>query len=158
MKTNAKKIIKSEKGSIILFVLCAMLFFLIVVVTSYIYTKNKSMAQDKQYLEIKNQYENTKTLEAEYQEEVVDENIEYTITWANGKATVNLTTKGNLKIQVSKDGVTYSTSNKIKDLNSGDIVYARVSNGDYYGKAIPIQVLDTTKPKLTLSYENVTTN
>lgn len=158
MKTNAKKIMKSEKGSITLFVLCAMLFFLIVVVTSYIYTKNKSMAQDKQYLEIKNQYENTKTLEAEYQEEVVDENIEYTITWANGKATVNLTTKGNLKIQVSKDGVTYSTLNKIKDLNSGDIVYARVSNGDYYGKAIPIQVLDTTKPKLTLSYENVKTN
>ena len=49
---------RSNKGSITLFVLLSCLFFLVLVTSTSIYIKNKSIAQDSQYYQIKEKYEN----------------------------------------------------------------------------------------------------
>ena len=47
---------RSNKGSITLFVLLSCLFFLVLVTSTTIYVKNKSIAQDSQYQQIKEKY------------------------------------------------------------------------------------------------------
>ena len=53
------KIYKKEKGSITLFVLISLLFFLIVGMSLYISISNKSVAQTAEILKIQSQYEVT---------------------------------------------------------------------------------------------------
>ncbi len=49
--------IKSEKGSITLFVLVSMMFFLLLLVFAYMNQSDKMSAQKKQIVEIQKQYE-----------------------------------------------------------------------------------------------------
>lgn len=56
MNKNIKKI-KSEKGSVTLYVLVAILFFLILIIAGYTSSTNKKIAVDKEFNQIKSQYE-----------------------------------------------------------------------------------------------------
>ena len=84
-------------------------------------------------------------------------NMNYTIKWENGTATVTVTTTSKYTIQTSTDNKTYKSVSTVTGLNSGDIVYARLTNGEYYGKEIEIPVIDKTKPELTITKGKVTT-
>ena len=48
---------KNEKGSVVVFVVCAMLFFMTVALSSYVYYANKLNNQERQIAEIKSEYE-----------------------------------------------------------------------------------------------------
>ena len=52
-----KRIFKSEKGSITLYVLISMIFFLIVVTALYVSSSNKVRAEESQIRKIQQQYE-----------------------------------------------------------------------------------------------------
>lgn len=60
----AKKNKRNEKGSVTLFVLVAMLFFIIVVISVYSNIKNKELVQAKNLEKIKYEYEKYTDMEA----------------------------------------------------------------------------------------------
>lgn len=49
--------LRDEKGSITLFILLSVLFFLVIVVSVFVYVQNKQSAMDREYNKIKNSYE-----------------------------------------------------------------------------------------------------
>ena len=73
-KENIIKNIKNQNGSITLFVLIALLFFLILAFSAYVASTSKLQAQEKQYSKIKSNYENSYTdddIKNEYLENTV---------------------------------------------------------------------------------------
>ena len=56
-KLNLNKKIKKEKGSVTLFVLVSMLFFMFVLVGMYVNTSNKVAKQEREVNKIKQSYE-----------------------------------------------------------------------------------------------------
>ena len=66
--------LKSEKASITLLVLISMLFFLIVVSSVGVYVKNKELAVEKEYQEIKESYEKDVGKEDEIYEKIISGN------------------------------------------------------------------------------------
>lgn len=63
--------LKNEKGSVIVFVVCAMIFFLSVAISTYSYNANKLNAQKRQIAEIRSQYEVSDADQKEKYEEIV---------------------------------------------------------------------------------------
>ena len=53
---NFKNIIKNEKGSVTLFVLIAMIFFLIVTISIYVNSQSKLQAQNAEIEQIRKNY------------------------------------------------------------------------------------------------------
>ena len=51
------KFLKQEKGSITVFVVLSLVFFLVVVVSVGIYSQNKAIAVEQEYQKIKSSYE-----------------------------------------------------------------------------------------------------
>ena len=93
-------------------------------------------------------------------EEVSDaseENVTYKISWKDGKAKVEFSTETNFTIETSKDNSNYEAKNIVEDLNNGDMVYVRLSNGTYSGKEMAVQIADVTKPEITIRTIEVTT-
>ena len=85
-------------------------------------------------------------------------NIKYTIEWANGTATVKVSSSNSkYNIETSLDNTTYASITTRTGLYSGNVVYARLTNGKYAGKEIAINVIDNTKPELTATEKAVTT-
>ena len=73
-KENIIKKLKKQNGSITLFVLIALLFFLILAFSAYVASTSKLQAQEKQYSKIKSNYENSYTdddIKNEYLENTV---------------------------------------------------------------------------------------
>ena len=73
MKENNKIIykLKNQKGSVTLFVLIAMIFFLIILVSLFANTKTKIIEQEKQIAIIQKEYETediNQTMEQKYDE------------------------------------------------------------------------------------------
>jgi len=58
-KLNLNKKIKKEKGSVTLFVLVSMLFFMFVLVGMYVNTSNKVAKQEREVNKIQQSYEQT---------------------------------------------------------------------------------------------------
>ncbi len=130
--------IKEEKGSITLYVIVSMIFFLIVVVAIYVSSTNKKIIQEKQIEDIQKSYQtedinaiydeahysDTKYLEVQTLEELQkaldDEDAKYI------KLTANIiTTNGYLIVSqtntIDLNGFTYS-SREISDVNKAIIV------------------------------------
>lgn len=61
------KVIKSEKGSITLFVLIAMLFLLITAMSVYVNNRNAKNSQDKEIDKIIEQYDETDKIDEIYE-------------------------------------------------------------------------------------------
>ena len=59
MKNLIKKTTKNERGSIIVFVLAAMLFVLVLVIIGYFSISNKAETQAKDIDKIKNEYQDS---------------------------------------------------------------------------------------------------
>ena len=59
MKNLIKKMTKNERGSIIVFVLAAMLFVLVLVIIGYFSISNKAETQAKDIDKIKNEYQDS---------------------------------------------------------------------------------------------------
>ena len=73
-KENIIRKLKKQNGSITLFVLIALLFFLILAFSAYVASTSKLQAQEKQYSKIKSNYENSYTdddIKNEYLENTV---------------------------------------------------------------------------------------
>ena len=73
-KENIIKKLKKQNGSITLFVLIALLFFMILAFSAYVASTSKLQAQEKQYSKIKSNYENSYTdddIKNEYLENTV---------------------------------------------------------------------------------------
>ena len=83
--------------------------------------------------------------------------INYTISWSEGSATVRLTTTSGYTIEYSRNNIQYTRGTTVNGLKNGDIVYARLTNGSYAGDTIQIAVKDTDKPEITISKGKVTT-
>ncbi len=83
-------------------------------------------------------------------------NITYTIKWNNGTATVTFRSTSGYTIETSKDGITYTKSSVVSDVQNGGIVRARLTNGNYHGTEITVTVMDSEKPKLTVKTGTVT--
>lgn len=75
-KINCKKSIKSEKGSITLFVLIAMIFFLTTAITIYITNMNKSISQQQDIKKIQNRYNDIEDINMIYQEQKEKMNLQ----------------------------------------------------------------------------------
>lgn len=134
------KKIKSEKGSIILFVVISIIFFVIVLVGLYVTSSNKILKQQKELQEIQKNYETeniddvynriaTKpddytsvTTYEELKEKINDENAENEkyIVLANNITTTNSLTI-NCAITIDLNGYTYSVSTQETE-NSSIIV------------------------------------
>ena len=84
-------------------------------------------------------------------------NIEYEISWNNGEATVTLRTQREYEIEVSRDNQNYTKQTVVSGLHNKDIIYARLTNGEYAGESMQIQVIDDTKPKIEISEKEITT-
>ena len=52
-----KSTIKSQKGSITMYVLVSMIFFIVVILQIYIYTSNNLQKQEEQIVKIQKEYE-----------------------------------------------------------------------------------------------------
>lgn len=89
--------------------------------------------------------------------DATEETIKYTITWKNGVATANFTTTTRYTIETSRDNGNYTRTATVTGLNSGDFVYARLTDGNYSGKEIQITIIDRTKPELSISQTTATT-
>lgn len=73
-----KNILKKEKGSITLFVLISVIFFLAIAFTAYASSINKSQSQDLEFAKIKSNYENSYTdsqIKELHKDTVVDDKI-----------------------------------------------------------------------------------
>ena len=64
------KILKSEKGSITIFVLIAMIFFLTVGLSIFATTMNAKTAQERNYKRIQQDYNNMDNLDSVYYQQV----------------------------------------------------------------------------------------
>ena len=72
---------KKQKGSITLFVLISVLFFIIIAIAIYTQISNKTIAQERELDNIKEKYEVTdEDLEQEYEEEISKEENRIAIT------------------------------------------------------------------------------
>ena len=91
------------------------------------------------------------------------------LTWSNKKAsvTVNKTTSDNLSIeyqvldkdnQVTSDYQTITNGGTVSNLNLGDFVIARLTDGQNHGDTASIEVTDLGKPVVTADTGTVTTN
>ena len=83
--------------------------------------------------------------------------IEYAISWNNGTATVVLRTESEYTIEHSLDNKNYTEGTIVTGLKDGDIVYARLTNGEYSGEAIQIKVEDEAKPTVEITAGKVST-
>ena len=82
------------------------------------------------------------------------------LTWASGKASVELSTKeaGTIEYKVGKDGI-YQTGTTISNLNNGDIMYVRVNNNGTYTDEETLEIKDTIEPEeFTIKTSNITTD
>ena len=82
------------------------------------------------------------------------------LTWASGKASVELNTKeaGTIEYKVGKDGI-YQTGTTISNLNNGDIMYVRVNNNGTYTDEETLEIKDTIEPEeFTIKTSNITTD
>lgn len=86
-----------------------------------------------------------------------DGSITYAITWSNGVANVSLETQSKYYIESSLDDNTYSKITTRTGLQNGNKVYARLTDGTFYGEKIEIPVLDTTAPEVSLAITGTTT-
>ena len=80
------------------------------------------------------------------------------ITWSNGKASVELSTKetGTIEYKVGKDGI-YQAGTTISNLSNGDIVYTRVNNNGTYTDEDILEIKDTIEPEeFTITASDIT--
>ena len=80
------------------------------------------------------------------------------LTWASGKASVELSTKeaGTIEYKVGKDGI-YQTGTTISNLNNGDIMYVRVNNNGTYTDEETLEIKDTIEPEeFTITASDIT--
>ena len=80
------------------------------------------------------------------------------ITWASGKASVELSTKeaGTIEYKVGKDGI-YQAGTTISNLSNGDIVYVRVNNNGTYTDEETLEIKDTILPEeFTITASDIT--
>lgn len=110
--------IKSQKGSITLFVLASLLFFIATVTSVQMYMNSKKVAIEKEYRQIKANYEQTKKINLHFTEPIKDtedENIIVTESF-----TINAEEAEYEKIEEIKYGWIYSSS-EILNKSSEDI-------------------------------------
>ena len=94
--------LKREKGSVTLFVLIAMIFFLVVLFTWYSSAKNKLIEQEKEIKIIQNEY-NTEGIDQKYSDTIsnLDLNVAISLYKETGeKYSVSEWTNKNLKLQI----------------------------------------------------------
>ena len=80
------------------------------------------------------------------------------VTWASGKASVELSTKeaGTIEYKVGKDGI-YQAGTTISNLSNGDIVYVRVNNSGTYTDEETLEIKDTIAPEeFTITTSDIT--
>ena len=80
------------------------------------------------------------------------------ITWASGKASVELSTKeaGTIEYKVGKDGI-YQPGTTISNLSNGNIVYARINNSGTYTNEETLEIKDTIEPEeFTITASDIT--
>ena len=80
------------------------------------------------------------------------------LTWASGKASVELSTKeaGTIEYKVGKDGI-YQAGTTISNLNNGDIMYVRVNNNGTYTDEETLEIKDTIEPEeFTITASDIT--
>ena len=80
------------------------------------------------------------------------------LTWASGKASVELSTKetGTIEYKVGKDGI-YQAGTTISNLSNGDIVYTRVNNNGTYTDEDILEIKDTIEPEeFTITASDIT--
>ena len=91
------------------------------------------------------------------------------VTWNNGKAEIKISTDTSYMIEYQINsttsnwvrvnaGVAGGTSVTVSNLNSGDIVYARLTDGVNTGNYANVTIADTTAPTVTLTLSNETTS
>ena len=85
------------------------------------------------------------------------DNISYSVTWKDGKATLTLSTSTKYKIQTSKDNTSYNDIQVVEGLKDGDVVYARLTDGNTFGSEIAINITDDVKPAVSIESESITT-
>ena len=66
-----KKLVKNETGSITLFVLIAIIFFLIILAYQHVSLKNKQMAEEKELAKIQKNYQ----IDDEEMDKIYEENM-----------------------------------------------------------------------------------
>ena len=80
------------------------------------------------------------------------------LTWASGKASVELSTKeaGIIEYKVGKDGI-YQAGTTISNLSNGDIMYVRVNNNGTYTDEETLEIKDTILPEeFTITTSDIT--
>ena len=132
---------KSEKGSITLFVVIAMMFFSIILLTGFIGIKNKLIEQDKKIQVIQNEYQAT-SMDQKYRElNTIDVSLPdgMTITGSDGESSIDegvvaVDKNGNkwVWIEVPKTATVYSTAGtSITESISGEFTdeeYVKIYN------------------------------
>ena len=113
---------KNERGSVTLFVLISMLFFLIIVVTAYVSASNKLQGQNEEIAQIKASYEQDLSDEALLQ---LYNKVTRTREWLSGSGTLEDT----YKIYKIEDLVTFSirsNNGEFKEEGTGEARYIYV--------------------------------
>ena len=79
-----------------------------------------------------------------------NKNITYEISWSDGLAKVELSSKSRYYIESSLDDSNYSRITTRTGLQNGTRVYARLTDGNFYGDKITIDVADYTAPDVSI--------
>ena len=80
--------------------------------------------------------------------------------WANGTASITLTTSTGLIIQYQVGGTaegSWTTGTSVTGLNHNDKVYARLTDGTNYGNSASVTIIDGVAPTVTVTKGTVTT-
>ena len=83
-----------------------------------------------------------------------------TVSWSGGKASIPVTTNTSYKIQYQVNGInsgswtnTGATSTTVSNLNSGDVVYARLTDGTNTGSYVSLGITNATSNVILKDYQ-----
>ena len=93
-----------------------------------------------------------------------DGNIQFgEVAWNDGQASVSISTTTEYTIEYQKNGTTGSwteikSGEILEGLNSGDIIYVRLTDGENAGKETSITITDSAAPQVTVAPGTITSS
>lgn len=166
MEQEKKENMKSERGSITLFVLLAGLFLLIVIFSMYVMSQNKKIAQDKEIQAIEWQYQTNQTqMDDLYQKIMEQEKIEFDLLMESNNETSwkvsiknirNTEDISSMTIQYQKEGEATGTTIQTTSFILSDPGIYTIKLEDSKGKTSELKkVYAYVKKGLQLYYDGI---
>ena len=158
------KILKTEKGSITLFVLISILFFLITAIGIYININNKNISQSSEISKIKSEYKvNKEQMNEIYEETIANQNKKINVSLTKVSDNTNYTsgmwTNDSIKVKIEFPETVPEEERKIylngkEMLYTGEIIVEETTSIKviYEGKVYNYQInIDKESPRVNIT-------